>query len=612
MTKTYFEYIKFNPKDRIFRLFDNEENEKLIGDLGTTLGFDTLPFHCLEEHSKRDGSVCIEWNGLARLYLNLQDQEVFRCYSIHWQALGEGVYPTDCFELTRDNGLWFGGGITKSLDWSLSKSNFDYAPFSTGDVTVHPFGNGVKRYFINSNGVGIEVSDKSPLHIHVNRTTNKFCLRGMNDNFVFVNRLTKLPELQYKVCTSEDMRSLHTLMTQKSLWDGLKEADIKVLHSLIEEPVWKIPFQSERDSINETTIYDFSEEVIGMGFMRLGHILINEFWQENIGDFTVDSSRFPTLKDTIDVLHRRGFKIVFSIQPFISTDSPNFKAAVAKKLLIYERYSERSIPALTRYKSASSAGVLDITNNASVHWLMDKLQALKQEYQVDSFYLDMGTAYNLPHYYQCRQTLDNPDQYITTFTENLEKIGFIGVSSASSVPKPPAFLSLPPLNSSWAGLRELLDVVLNYGVIGYPYLLPGAIGGDYEVEQSYTKMISFRSLGQPDLPEQELYIRWLQLQIFLPSMQFSHLPSKYKSDYMTEIAKDMMNIRHTHVIPLLKKLLSESMNEGSALIRPLWMLDPRDPACLSVHDEFSVGEELIVAPILEKGADEREGKFIIA
>ncbi|XP_030378156.1 myogenesis-regulating glycosidase isoform X2 [Scaptodrosophila lebanonensis] len=603
LTRSYFQKIKFNSQDRIFRILNHEDKEVISGQLGVTIGSDSAPFHCLEDHRRKDGSVCIEWNGIARLHMNFENKGVFRCYTMQWQALIPGLLPTDCYELQRDNGLWFGGGITKGQEWSLSYANFDFKPYASGDIKVHQFGNGVKRYFINSIGVAMQVSEQTPLQIGINRTANQFCLRAANDEFTFVNRLTELPQLDYKICTTEDMRSLHMLMTQQSLWDGLKEADIQVLKSLLEEPVWKIPTGPTVESLNESIICDYSENAISIG---LGHIVINEFWQENIGDFTVDKTRFPTLKDTIDVLHRRGFKVVFTIQPFISTDSANFKDAVRRKLLIYERYSERSIPALTRYKSSSSAGVLDITNNASIPWLIEKLQRIKDEYQVKGFYLDLGTGYNLPHYYQCRQTLDNPDMYARQLTSSLESAGLMAVSTASVVPKPPTFLSTPPANATWEGLRETLAAVLNYGVIGYPFVLPGAIGGDYLLHGPLHKMVSFYSLGQPELPDQELFIRWLQLATFLPAMQFSHLPSEYRSDLVTRVAQELKEVRQTVVIALLKKYLNPSMNEGWPLVRPLWMLDPHDPACLIVSDEFSVGEELIVAPILDAGREERE------
>lgn len=127
------------------------------------------------------------------------------------------------------------------------------------------------------------------------------------------------------------------------------------------------------------TISNYTNNVIGLGFLRQGHVLINEFWQKHIGDFTVDTERFAGLEDTINIMHRRGFRIVFTIQPFVSTESENFAETVKERLLISERSSDRRIPALTRYKSVSSAGVLDITNNRTIPWLMDKLQEVRWE-----------------------------------------------------------------------------------------------------------------------------------------------------------------------------------------------------------------------------------------
>lgn len=63
-------------------------------------------------------------------------------------------------------------------------------------------------------------------------------------------------------------------------------------------------------------------------------MLLNEFWQAEVGDFTVDTERFPTLEKTVETLHRRGFRVTLSLQPFIGTESRNFATAVKKGLLV--------------------------------------------------------------------------------------------------------------------------------------------------------------------------------------------------------------------------------------------------------------------------------------
>lgn len=69
---------------------------------------------------------------------------------------------------------------------------------------------------------------------------------------------------------------------------------------------------------------------------------------------------------------------------------------------------------------------------------------------------------------------------------------------------------------------------------------------------------------------------------------------------------DIVNENLLQVTPLLKKYARESLDSGLPLIRPLWMLDPSDPSCHIVVDEFAVGEELIAAPVLYPDRRERE------
>lgn len=58
--------------------------------------------------------------------------------------------------------------------------------------------------------------------------------------------------------------------------------------------------------------------------------------------------------------------------------------------------------------------------------------------------------------------------------------------------------------------------------------------------------------------------------------------------------------------PALEKFASTALNTGLPIIRPLWMLDSSDPACHMIEDEFSIGDDLIVAPILYPGSRQRE------
>ncbi|XP_035447443.2 myogenesis-regulating glycosidase isoform X2 [Spodoptera frugiperda] len=621
LTKAYFDNVQFNEPKRLIRIYNKDDVEILRASLAVNIQGKMKAYPCLPEHRRKDGSECLEWLHTLRFYLKSLPHDPgvdnTTCYSVHWKALRSDVYPNDCFDWGATKVHWFGGGLSSNLTWPLESGSLDYTPFITGDMQKNQWGNVLTRYFINSKGAAIIVDDETPLHVSVNKGGKHICLKAMYHEFAYPNKLTEFPEMKYNICTSEDMASLHSSIhshRRAPLWDGLKPADMQTLESLISEPVWQIAPRF-KEELQAETISKYTEDVINLGFLKQGHVLINEHWQNAIGDLSVDTSRFQTLNTTVDKLHRRGFKVAFTIQPFISTESKNFAECVQKRLLISERNSDRRIPALTRFKSLASAGVLDITNNRSVPWFLEKLQAVIDEYHIDSFFFDLGTAYDMPHYFRCEHLLTNPDQYKKIFTKTFEKMfNIIGVSSAVSLPRPPIFVSLPPFESTWEALKLVIPTMLTYGVNGFPFIMPGAVGGDIywpgseQFLPSSKGMVDITNSTQEngiELPDKELYMRWLQMATFLPVMKFTHLPSKYNDERVLEVAKNLTALRQRMVTPLLLKYKREALEAGLPLLRPLWLLGAGD-APRALKDEFAIGSDIVVAPVLEQGQTTRD------
>lgn len=623
LTKAYYDNVQFNEPKRIIRIFNRDDHEILKATLAVGLEGKVKSYPCLPEDRRNDGSECLEWLHTLRFYLKCLPHDPgvdnTTCYSVHWKALRNDVYPNDCFDWTDTKVHWYGGAQSLNITWPLNTGSIDYTPFITGDIQKSQWSNVLSRYLINSKGAAIIIDEETPLQVSINSARKEICVRAKYDDFAYVNKLTEFPEMKYNICTSHDMKSLHSSIhnhRRAPLWDGLKPADMQTLESLISEPVWQIAPRFKHE-LQAETISQYTEDVINLGFLKQGHVLINEFWQNEIGDLSVDTNRFETLNITVDKLHRRGFKVAFTIQPFVSTESVNFAECVQRRLLISERNSDRRIPALTRFKSLASAGVLDITNNRSVPWILEKLEAVIDEYHIDSFYFDLGVAYDMPHYYECEKRLINPDQYKTLFTKTFEKtLNIIGVSSAVFLPRPPIFVSLPPFESSWEAMAMVIPAMLTYGVDGYPFVMPGAVGGDIYWPGSEqflpfskgfmeTNMTNTTQENGIELPERELYIRWLQMATFLPVMKFTHLPSKYNDEKVLEMAKNLTSLRQKLITPLLLKYKREALEEGLPLIRPLWLVSGGD-AALMVQDEFAIGDEIVVAPILNPGETTRE------
>jgi hypothetical protein len=566
----------------------NKDNEVISGLLGHELG--GKAYSCLPKDKPGKGAFCFEWMNLARLVLRFKSHGPdLHCYHVTWISLNPSHHPTDCFDWSPVKGHWYGGGLTANRSWPLETGNIKAAPFITGNIQDREWANVLQRYFVNSKGASIVVDDATPLYVYYSSSNKKFCLQARYDDFAYAYHSNPLPQLNYTMCAASNIKNLHSFLAENSLWDGVKEDDVKSISSLLLEPVWQLAVASP-ELMTETAIANLTEDVIALGFPA-GHVLLNEMWQPTLGDLQLDTTRFPTFRETVDIIHRRGFRIVLTVQPFISTESKSFRGAVRDRLLVSER-GEHGIPALTRYKSVLSAGVIDVTKNQSAQWLQRHLRSVMDDYAIDAFYLDLGTSYDMPRYYEFEHQLVNIDQYKTIFTNVvLNSVNVIGVSNAIQRPRPPVFVSLPPLPSDWESLQTIVPATLTYGLMGYPFIMPGPVGGECDIGTR--------------LPDRELYIRWLQLATFLPVIVYRHLPNEYDSE-VERLAQGLAELRKTLVNPLLLEGLSQALEGGLPLVRPLWMIEPLDTAAQIVDDEFCVCDKVIVAPVLRPEANERE------
>lgn len=106
------------------------------------------------------------------------------------------------------------------------------------------------------------------------------------------------------------------------------------------------------------------------------------------------------------------------------------------------------------------------------------------------------------------------------------------------------------------GLKSLIPTVLTMGILGYPYVLPDMIGGNgyvYEAENPFKAT---------ELPDRELYIRWLEVTAYMPAMQFSFVPWQYDQEVIA-IAKKYVKIHEDIVTPMVLDAAEVSQTKGT-------------------------------------------------
>lgn len=193
----------------------------------------------------------------------------------------------------------------------------------------------------------------------------------------------------------------------------------------------------------------------------------------------------------------------------------------------------------------------------------------------------------MPRHYLFAENLTNPDYYKSLFTQTVsDSVNVFGVSSAISRPPAPIFVSLLSLASTWDSLQVIIPTMLTYGIVGYPFLLPGPVGGDFLVRNVSLhalippgnsepparpqKSIEFfkrrfvfpvfradnpswapletqslkecRQRGQNVNESRELVMRWMQLATFLPVIRYARLPSDCDPQVL-QLTKNLTSLR---------------------------------------------------------------------
>ncbi len=143
------------------------------------------------------------------------------------------------------------------------------------------------------------------------------------------------------------------------------------------------------------------------------------------------------------------------------------------------------------------------------------------------------------------------------------------------------------VSSFWEHLNDSVQMCLNLGLSGVPF-----VGSDVG--------------GFLDHTTPELFVRWLQVAIFTPFLRNHSDTGTIRQEpwafgpRVEEIARLFLNLRY-QLLPYLYGLFEEASRLGTPIMRPLLWHYPNDPVAVACSDEFLLGEQLLVAPILRQG-----------
>ncbi|MGH9370758.1 MAG: TIM-barrel domain-containing protein, partial [Vicinamibacterales bacterium] len=320
-------------------------------------------------------------------------------------------------------------------------------------------------------------------------------------------------------------------------------------------------------------------------------------WNARNGEFGWKKENFPDPKRAVDALHALRYKVVLHIV----IEGRRMSGAVSDPCT-----PEKAVP----------SGRTE--NN---RWPEDRAVECYWPYHkplmdlgVDGWWPDQGDGLDAPsRLARIRMYWEGPQRYRPDERPfALHRNGYAGMQRYG------AFLWSGDVYSTWETLKTHVPVAINTGLSGIPFW--GTDIGGFVPTSEYTG---------------ELHVRWFQFGAFCPSFRAHgrtwhlRLPwgwntgtlgpeelrgytggaghpdgSELQNPKVEPIVRKYLELRYK-LLPYTYTVARECCDTGLPMIRSLWLHYPDDPTATRCGDQFLWGRDLLVSPVVEKGAASR-------
>ena len=350
---------------------------------------------------------------------------------------------------------------------------------------------------------------------------------------------------------------------------------------------------------NEEGILAYAQSMLDHG-LPPGVFMIDDTWQLGYGSWEFDPRRFPDPKGMVEKLHGRGFKVLLWMCPFVSMDSPAFRLLEHGRspdtCKTQPRGGFHTSPGGFKAQSVEwwngVSALLDFSHPNARRWFTGELDRLRRDYGVDGFKFDGGSVGNYVGLESFDKSLAPAGRSALYGAFALEYAGS-EYRNAWGLAGKSVVVRLFDKDHSWSALRQLVPDMLATGLIGYPFVCPDMVGGG-----AWTTFLP----GSPF--SQELFVRSAQVQALSPMMQISASPWRVLDAGHQAAFLEAVRLRQAFAAEIVA-LAKRAAADGEPMMRPLEYAYP-GRGYAKIADEFLMGENLLVAPVVRQGATSRK------
>ena len=360
---------------------------------------------------------------------------------------------------------------------------------------------------------------------------------------------------------------------------------------------------------NEKDILAYAKSMRENG-VPAGVLMIDDTWQAGYGDWRFEPSRFKDPKSMVNELHDMGYKVMLWMCPYVGMDTPSFRRVAwginpgdvrgypARGGFLTERNAKPlpgGIPPVRACRWWNGYGAfLDFSHPNANAWFAEVLDGLVRDYGVDGFKFDGAdlSAYDLSNC-AVQDAKATNGSLNNGYASYALRYPFCEIRNLWRMQQMPVVVRLHDKPHRWEALRRIVAEMIGAGLLGQPFVCPDMVGGG-----EWTTFLP----GAPFDPD--LFVRSAQIHALCPMMQFSASPWRVLDAERQQIVRDIVALRQSFA-PMIVDLARRAAADGEPILRNLEYNFPHR-GYAGVLDQFMMGDRLLVAPQVEKGAATRE------
>ena len=333
-----------------------------------------------------------------------------------------------------------------------------------------------------------------------------------------------------------------------------------------------------------------------------------------------DPATYPDLPGDVQALHAQGFAFLAYFNPFVPEPTLMWTEGNEGGFLVKNAAGETYTFLDPAFRDA---GLVDLTNDGAVAWLKGYLTTAAKDLAIDGWMADFAewmptdavladgrTGWEYHNHYPLDWQRVNREVFEAVHATGPEapnnwtffaRSGFASTAGGSAGLTPTLWGG--DQNTDWDyddGLPTVLPIAANVGLAGV-----AIFGSDIA---GYTSVTS-------DNTDKELFLRWSAMGALHPLMRTHHGSDEcgnwsFDRDEETLAHYRRYAVLHTLLYPHFRALADEALATGLPLTRHPYLVEPLRPSLWEGPGyEVFLGDDVLVAPVLEQGATSRVVRF---